>query len=273
MAVPCVLSMSVYRVPSAVFTSVTGLFTFRVSVCEPLEYEPPTIATVAVVAVSERSWKSPFAAAFGFAVGKVAPLATVSGVLFTEITADVGAGAGGVGGAGGTFGGVVVPEPVEPPEPAPEPVVPLEPVVPVPVLPPAPDAEPFANGSFDSKRENDSSWPVSAVGFTAEMRPDVSVGAAATGAAASGEPASVGAAVGVATAGVTTGVVVAAATGAATGFVPPPPFSAIIVCTAYAIASTRNTDSPMTIFFCFAAFAFAASAGFFRATFRSSRAD
>jgi hypothetical protein len=49
--------------------------------------------------------------------------------------------------------------------------------------------------------------------------------------------------------------------------------SDIIVCTAYAIASASTTPRPIAIFFCFSAFALAASAGFFRATFLSSRAD
>jgi hypothetical protein len=223
------------------------------------------MATVAVVAVSERSWKRPFAAGFGFATGKFAPLATDSDSLFTEITAEVGRGAGGVGGVGGTFGGVAPPEPVEPPlEPEPPPELP-EPLV------PPPFAEGPANGSLVANRENVSSCPGSAVGFTAEIRPEVSV---AAGAEARGEPASVGAAAGVTAAGVTgAGVPAVVAAAAATGVEPPPPLSAIIVFTAYAIASARKQQSPIAIFFCFAAFAFAASAGFCRATCRSSRAD
>src|SRR4051794_40070717 len=221
------------------------------------------MATVAVVAVSERSWKRPFAAGLGFATGKFAPVVTDSDRLFTEMTAAVGAGAGGVGGAGGTFGVVGVP-PVElPPEPEEPPEL---------LVPPPSDVGP-ANGSLLANRENDSSCPGSAVGFTAAIRPDVSV-APATGAAASGEPASVGAAAGVTAAGVPAAGAAAVVTGAAaTGFEPPPPLSAIIVLTAYAIASARNTHSPIAIFFCFAALALAASAGFCLATCRSSRAD
>jgi hypothetical protein len=141
--VPCGLSMSVYRVPSAVLTSVTGLFTCSVIVWEPLAYEPPTIAIVAVVAVSDRRLKTPFALAFGFAAGKFAPLDTDSGVAFTAMTAELG---GGDGGAGGTAGADGVPVPEEPLPEAGE-------------LPPLlePAGAPPANGSLLSKRENDSS--------------------------------------------------------------------------------------------------------------------
>jgi len=93
-------------VPSAVFTSVTGTFTFSVSVVAPFAYEPPATATFAVVSVSDTSWN------IGVAAGKFAPVSTVSLVPLTEITADVG---GGVGGAGGAFGGLLgVPDPFEP---------------------------------------------------------------------------------------------------------------------------------------------------------------
>ena len=47
---------------------------------------------------------------------------------------------------------------------------------------------------------------------------------------------------------------------------PPPELSAIIVCTAYAPASASTTTRPIAIFFCFSAFALAASATFLRAT-------
>ena len=95
--------------PSAVFTSVTGVFTFSVSVGAPLAYEPPATATFAVVAVSATSWNT------GLAAGKFDPVETDSLVPFTEITAEVGAGVGGVGGAGGVFGGLLVPPAPPPP--------------------------------------------------------------------------------------------------------------------------------------------------------------
>jgi hypothetical protein len=85
------------------------------------------------------------------------------------------------------------------------------------------------------------------------------------------EPASVGAGSGV-DAGVVVVSVPVVTVVAASGFVPPP-FSAIIVWTAYAIASARTAASAITVFFCFAAFALAASATFFLAICRSSRAD
>jgi hypothetical protein len=156
-AVPCAYRRIVYRVPSAVFTSVTDLLTVSVSVCEPLAYEPPTTEITAVFDVSDTRSKRPFVAAFGLAVGKIPPVLTDSETPFTEITADVG---GGFGGAGGVTGGD---EPDEPPEPLPELVPePLLPEVPeVPELPELPDElpelPPPTKGSFVSKRENDPS--------------------------------------------------------------------------------------------------------------------
>jgi hypothetical protein len=219
--VPCGSRMSVYFVPSAVFCSVTGLFTVSFSVGAPLAYEPPTIVMVAVVAVMDMAWK------IGAAAGNAAPTETASDTPFTEITAEVTAAAGvagdfgGVGGVGGVRGVTgVLPEPE--PEPEPE--------------------EAFGddlwdeNGSLLSKSENDSSWPVAAVGFTAATSSGVgsedavaAPGTDVTGsvgtADAVGVPARVGAAV---------GVVVAAATGAAaaSGLAPPAPFRDIIVFTA-----------------------------------------
>ena len=102
--VPCGCRVSVYRVPSAVFASVTGLFTLSVSVGEPFAYEPPTTATRATEAETETSWNS------GFAAGKFPPEVTDSLTPFTEMTAEVG---GAVGGAGGVFGGLLV---VPPPD-------------------------------------------------------------------------------------------------------------------------------------------------------------
>ena len=135
-----------YRVPSAVFTSVTGLFTVSASVCDPLAYEPPTTEIVAVFAFSETSWNRPFEVAFGLETGKIPPALTSSERPLTEITAELG---GGAGGAGGTTGGDAGFEPDEPPGLLPpELVLPLEAGV---------DAAPPANGSLHSKRENDSS--------------------------------------------------------------------------------------------------------------------
>jgi hypothetical protein len=130
-AVPCGSSVSVYRVPSAVFTSVTGVFTFSVTVAAPLAYEPPATATFAVDPVSATSWKA------GLAAGKFEPVATDSLVPFTEMTAELG---GGVGGAGGVFGGLLV-----------EGLVAV--FVPVDVEP----GPPAWNGSLLSKSENDCS--------------------------------------------------------------------------------------------------------------------
>jgi hypothetical protein len=73
-----------------VFTSVTGLSTVSVSAEAPLAYDPPMIVTFAVVFVSDSSWNS------GPVAGKLAPAATDSAVPLTEMTADVGAAAGGV---------------------------------------------------------------------------------------------------------------------------------------------------------------------------------
>ena len=81
--------MSVYRVPSAVFTSVTGVFVFRVSADAPLAYEPPATATFAVEAVRATSWNT------GFVAGKFDPVVTDSLVPFTEMTAEVGGAVGG----------------------------------------------------------------------------------------------------------------------------------------------------------------------------------
>lgn len=53
----------------------------------------------------------------------------------------------------------------------------------------------------------------------------------------------------------------------------PLPLSDIIVCTAYAIAAASSTPRTIAIFFCFCAFALAASATFLRATVFSFRAD
>ena len=131
--VPCGSSVSVYRVPSAVFTSVTGVFTFSVTVCAPLAYEPPATATFAVEPVSATSWNA------GLAAGKFEPVATDSLVPFTEITAALG---GGVGGAGGVFGGLLVTG---------GDLLPVEDFVPVDVAP----GPPALNGSLLSKSEND----------------------------------------------------------------------------------------------------------------------
>ncbi len=89
--------------PSAVFTSVTGLFTLNVSVCWPLEYEPPAIPTFACVDVTDTSRK------IGFVDGKLLPAVTDSCVPLTEMTACV---AGAEGGGGGVFG--VEPLPPQP---------------------------------------------------------------------------------------------------------------------------------------------------------------
>ena len=146
--------------PSAVFWSVTGLPTFSVTALRPSAYEPPAIATFALVVVAETRWKS------GFAVGKSFPTLTVSAVApFTEIFAEL-AGSDGVFGVVGTgvgfgFGvvvgvgaGVVVVV-VAPP------VVPGD--APVAVPPPAPCC---ANGSFDTNRPKSGSCPSCGCGAT-----------------------------------------------------------------------------------------------------------
>jgi hypothetical protein len=116
---------------------------------------------------------------------------------------------------------------------------------------------------------------VPGVGCTADTscEPSVATGAAE---AADDVPPSVGATTGVVDAGAADAATVDAgevATGAACGFELLLPLSDIIVFTAYAIASASTQPSPITIFFCFAAFSFAASAGFRRAIFFSFRAD
>ena len=107
-AVPCGSRSSVYRVPSAVFISVTGVFTESVTVDWPFAYEPPAIETFALFAVSETSWK------IGFAAGKSEPALTDSSVPLTEMTTLVG---GGDGGAGGVDGVLPPPELDDPEEP------------------------------------------------------------------------------------------------------------------------------------------------------------
>ena len=251
--VPCGRSTSVYWVPSAVFTSVTGLFTFSVRVAWPDAYEPPAIETFAVVAVTELSWK------IGFAAGKSAPAETDSSVPFTESTTVVG---GGEGGGGGVVGVVGVDPPHEPDEPE-------EPDDDEPDDDELDGVEPWAsNGSLLEKRENDWSWPGSAGGVTTATSVDESVGAAVV--VVVGVPASVGAAAVVGAGVVAAGVV---DTDAATGFEPPPLFIPIIVLTAYAMASTSTTARMMTSFFCLACFALAASATCFLATTCSFHAD
>jgi hypothetical protein len=101
----------VYRVPSAVFTSVTALLTLSTSVDEPLAYEPPTTETVAVVADSDMSWN------IGLAAGNAEPLDTDSLTPFTAMTAEAG---GGAGGAGGVFGALPEPPPPQPDDDPPE---------------------------------------------------------------------------------------------------------------------------------------------------------
>jgi hypothetical protein len=255
--VPCGSRSSVYLVPSAVFISVTGSFTDRVIVAWPVAYEPPAIETFALVSVSEESTK------IGFDAGKSAPVVTDSSVPFTEMTAVV---AGGDGGAGGVFGVVAVPPPLElEPEPEPEPEPDEDGELDA-------DGPSLSNGSLLEKRENDSSCPGSAGGVTTATSADESVGAAV---AAVGEPASVGAAVAV-DVGAAVGavdVVEVDPVGAARGLAPPPLCIPRIVFAAYAIASTSTTASRMTIFFCFACFALAASAICFLATACSFRAD
>jgi hypothetical protein len=57
-AVPRGFRISLYRVPSAVFISVTGLFSRSVMVCAPVAYEPPAIEIFAVWAVTDTRWKT-----------------------------------------------------------------------------------------------------------------------------------------------------------------------------------------------------------------------
>ena len=200
--------------PSAVFTSVTGTFTFSVTADEPSAYEPPAIATLAVVCVSETSWN------VGFDDGKFPPVVTDSLVPFTEMTADDG---GAVGGAGGTFGGGVVfvfGGALDFVVPLPGALGPLE-----------------LNGSLLSKSENDWSCPAPAEACTASISCDEPFGAAPEVAVTGPDPLSVGAAGGAPELGTVAGVGVAGVVvaEAATGFPPPPPapeFSDIIVCTA-----------------------------------------
>src|ERR1700730_9559623 len=246
------MSVSVYRVPSAVFTSVTGMFTFSVSAAAPVAYEPPTTATFAVEAVSERSWNT------GLAAGKFEPVPTDSLAPFTEMTAEVG---GGVGGGGGVFGGVLGGLLFEPPEDEP----PDGDFVPVDVVP----GPPALHGSFVSKSVNDCSCPVPAAVGTASTICDEPLGGVAVVLVGDPPPLSVGAAgSGVVAVGAGAGVDPVVETAATCGFAaaPPPELSAIIVCTAYAPASASTTTRPIAIFFCFSAFALAASATFLRAT-------
>jgi hypothetical protein len=206
-------------VPSAVFTSVTGRFTFSVRVCAPLEYEPPATATFAVVFVSETSWNT------GFAEGKFEPALTDSLVPFTVITAAVG---GGVGGAGGVFGGLAGFEPV-PPDDEELPDVVFAGFVAL--------GPPALNGSLLSKSENDWSCPVPAEAGTASTScVEPVLGAAAVVSVETPPPLSVGAAgSGVDATGAAAGVVavVVRPAAAACGFdAPPAELSDIIVCTA-----------------------------------------
>jgi hypothetical protein len=180
------------------------------------------------------------------------------------MTAEVG---GAVGGAGGVFGGFVFGEPVLPPEDdeddEDDPPLLLDELGP-----------PALNGSLLSKSENDCSCPVAAGALTESTSwvepavPGVAVvvvGSAPPSVGAAGS-APVGAGVGAAD-------VVVAPAAATCGFAPPLELSPIIVCTAYAPAPASNTISPIAIFFCFSAFALAASATFLRATVFSSPTD
>jgi hypothetical protein len=205
--------------------------------------------------VSATSWN------IGFAAGKLEPVETDSLVPFTEMTAEVGTG---VGGAGGVFGGLLV---LGPPPDDGELGVDFGAGV---ALEPGP---PALNGSLLAKREKEVSCPVSAGAWTASMSCVEPVGcdAESVGSGALSDGAA-GSAVPVLGAGVAGAAVVPAAAGS--GFDAPLPFSDIIVCTAYAIASARTATRPIAIFFCFCAFALAASATvLFRATSFSSRAD
>jgi hypothetical protein len=134
---------------------------------------------------------------------------------------------------------------------------------------------PFAwKGSLLSKSENDCNWPASAGGVTAAMSwVDDDVLVVDVGAPT---PLRVGAAgsPGVVATGVVVATVVADGSAAcgraeAEGVL----FSDIIVCTANAIASASTTPRTITVFFCFCAFALAASATTFRATVAPLLAD
>jgi hypothetical protein len=209
---------------------------------------------LALVALSETSWK------IGFDAGKSEPELTDSSVPLIEMTTLVGGGDGGDGGVDGVLP-PLEPEPEEPDdEDEPDEDDDEEDV----------DGPWLANGSLLEKRENDSSCPGSAGGVTTAMSADESVGAAVV---VVGEPASVGAAVAVDVGAAAGAVVEVAPTGAATGLSPPLLCIPMTVFAAYAIASTSTAASRMTIFFCFACFALAASATCFLATVCSFRAD
>jgi len=75
--VPTGFRINLKRVPSAVFISVTGLFSRSVTVGEPFAYEPPTIEIFAVCAVTETRWKSGWIdGSVELASGKLLPTAT-----------------------------------------------------------------------------------------------------------------------------------------------------------------------------------------------------
>jgi hypothetical protein len=77
-----------------VFISVTGLFSCRVTVGAPLEYEPPTIEIFAVCDVRETRWKRGWTdESVELASGKSLPTATEYSVPLTEMTAVPGVGA------------------------------------------------------------------------------------------------------------------------------------------------------------------------------------
>jgi hypothetical protein len=148
--VPCGRSSSVYFVPSAVFWSVTGVFSLSVIVGAPVAYEPPTTPTVATFAVSVFRTNS------CVVDGNTALTATDSDTPLMEITAEVIGGVGGAGGVGGgVAGGLLEPEPEPDGEPEPD-------------EEPDPDDDPepeacaaggvalaAANGSLLSNNEND----------------------------------------------------------------------------------------------------------------------
>lgn len=72
-----------YRVPSAVFISVTVLPFTRVTVAAPLSYEPPAIPIFAEVLVSETSVKT------GAEAGNERPTVAIPAMPLTEIVARV----------------------------------------------------------------------------------------------------------------------------------------------------------------------------------------